>query len=139
MPGAGSAGPGPPASGPGDGGAAGQRQVPEPDVVNVSTQAYDREEPSTSYAADGVLLVVEAVSAESQVRDRETKPMTYAKAGIQHYRRIEPDGRRAVAYLDELDPATSTLGLAGIHRDRLTTSVPSPVDIDLTAVGQRRR
>src|SRR5437763_828909 len=60
----------------------GERQVPEPDVVLVTAEAYEREKPSTYYLADDVLLAVEVVSPDSQERDRHTKPRKYAAAGI---------------------------------------------------------
>ncbi|NGO67921.1 Uma2 family endonuclease [Streptomyces boncukensis] len=115
----------------------GKRQVPEPDVVVVTTQAYEREEPSTYYEPPDVALAVEAVSPDSEDRDRDTKPRKYASAGIPHYWRVENDRGRAVVYVYERDPATAVYALTGIHHDRLKLSVPFPVDVDLTAVGRR--
>lgn len=40
-------------------------------------------------------------------------------------------------YVFELEPATRTYAVTGIHHDRLKTDVPFPVDIDLTAVARR--
>jgi Uma2 family endonuclease len=61
----------------------------------------------TSYPASAVVLAVEVVSPESQVRDRERKPQVYARAGIRHFGRVaQSDGRPAVCVY-ELDPATS--------------------------------
>lgn len=76
----------------------------------------------------------EAPDAESEIRDRERKPVLYAQAGIVHFWRIEEKDDRPVAYVYELDPATRTYALMGIHHDRLKVSVPFDVDIDLTEI-----
>ncbi|ASU84117.1 Uma2 family endonuclease [Nocardiopsis gilva YIM 90087] len=113
----------------------GERQMPEPDVIVIAAEAVDPQ--ATHYLASDVLLAVEAVSPEFRERDRETKPQKYARAGIQHYWRIEQEGSRVVAYLYELDTVTACYAVWGIHHDRLKTSAPYPIDIDLTAVGRR--
>ncbi|MFC8528305.1 Uma2 family endonuclease [Nocardia sp. NPDC057227] len=115
----------------------GARQMPKPDVIVVSAEAYEREAPSTHYFAADVVLAVQAVSPDSEERDRDTKPVKYARAGIPHYWRIERRGSDAVAYLYEIDPATDRYSPAGIFHDRLRSSVPFPIDIDLTEVGRR--
>ena len=74
----------------------------------------------------------EVVSAESEVRDRERKPVIYAQAGIVHFWWVEETDDRPTVYVYELDPATRTYALMGIHHDRLKVSVPFDVDIDLT-------
>lgn len=113
----------------------GKRQMPEPDVVVVTAEAYDRAEPASYYLPDDVLIAIESVSPESETRDRETKPHKYAAAGIRHYWRVEEDSGNAVAYSHELDPARGGYVLTGIHHDRLRVSVPFDLDIDLTGVG----
>ncbi|MDS1271339.1 Uma2 family endonuclease [Lipingzhangella sp. LS1_29] len=115
----------------------GARQVPEPDILVVTAQAYDRDKPSTHYLPADVHLVVEAVSPDSVDRDRDTKPPKYAAAGIPHYWRVENAAGRAVVYAYERDPAATGYVPTGIHHDRLQVSVPYPIDIDLTAVGRR--
>ncbi|MEV2223111.1 Uma2 family endonuclease [Nocardia vinacea] len=115
----------------------GKRQMPEPDVLIVTAEAFVREDPSTYYFAEDLVLAVEAVSPDSEERDRETKPGKYAKAGIPHYWRIERRDADAVVYAYELDPGTRTYGLVGIFHDRLKISVPFPIDIDLTSIGRR--
>ncbi|MGW7521280.1 Uma2 family endonuclease [Streptomyces sp. NPDC054796] len=115
----------------------GKRQVPEPDVVVVTSEAYVRDEPSTYYFPEDVLIAVEAVSPDSEDRDRDTKPRKYAAAGFPHYWRVENDEDRAVVYTYERDPASGGYALTGIHHDRLKVSVPFTLDIDLTAVGRR--
>jgi hypothetical protein len=42
-------------------------------------------------------------------------------------------------YIYERDPATGAYVVTGIQHDKLTVTVPFGIDIDLTAVGARRR
>lgn len=114
-----------------------KRQAPEPDVVVVTAEAYERDEPSTYYVPEDVVLAIEAVSPDSEERDRDTKPRKYAKAGIRYYWRVENDEGRTVVYLYERDPATECFSLTGIHHDQLKTTAPFTIDIDLTSVGKR--
>ncbi|MCO8308340.1 Uma2 family endonuclease [Streptomyces sp. RKCA744] len=114
-----------------------KRQAPEPDVVVVTSEAYDRDEPSTYYVPEDVVLAVEAVSPDSEERDRDTKPRKYAKAGIQHYWRVENDRGRTVVYVYERDPANDCFALTGIHHNQLKCTAPFTIDIDLTSVGKR--
>ncbi|MEU5992551.1 Uma2 family endonuclease [Spirillospora sp. NPDC047418] len=114
------------------------RHAPEPDVLIVSAEAYEREEPSTYYRPEDVVLVVEAVSPDSEIRDREIKPRRYREAGIRYYWRVEEDEGRTVVYVYEFDPACAGYVLTGIHHDHLKVTGPFDIDIDLTAVGRRR-
>jgi Uma2 family endonuclease len=101
----------------------GQRQRPEPDVLVVRAEA----EPNLDQAwfpADAVVLAVEVVSPDSEVRDRQRKPQLYAEAGIPHFWRVENEGGAMVLYAFELDPATRQYGL------------PFAIDIDLTEIGR---
>ncbi|GAA2089026.1 hypothetical protein GCM10009801_53060 [Streptomyces albiaxialis] len=52
----------------------GKRQAPEPDVLVVTAEAYAREDPSTYYFPEDVVLAVEAVSPDSEDRDRTRSP-----------------------------------------------------------------
>ncbi|MFF8844604.1 Uma2 family endonuclease [Streptomyces sp. NPDC015127] len=107
----------------------------EPDLMVVSQSA--RTGPGqTSYAPDDVLLVVEIVSAESIARDREAKPVKYARAGIRHFWRVEENDGLPVVYVYELDPATHLYSLSDIHHKRLKLEVPFPLDVDLTALNR---
>ncbi|WP_433232681.1 Uma2 family endonuclease [Actinomadura formosensis] len=110
------------------------RQVPEPDVFVVTAEAYERDEPSTHYFPEDLVLVVEAVSPESVDRDRETKPRKYAAAGIKHFWRVEEVESRTVVYVYELDPATGVYVPTGIYHDQLKLTVPFDIEIDLTRV-----
>jgi Uma2 family endonuclease len=112
----------------------GHRQALEPDVMVIHAAASGG--PDTDrYQAPDVVLAVETVMPDSEVRDRERKPQLYAKAGIRHFWRVErgEDGLPAV-YVYELDPATGTYAVSGIHHNRLKLSVPFDIDIDLTAI-----
>ncbi|MFE3224770.1 Uma2 family endonuclease [Nocardia sp. NPDC059228] len=108
-------------------------QRPEPDVIAVRADRAGGPE-LTTYQADDVVLAVEVVSPESRSRDRERKPQLYSKAGISHFWRVENVDGRPVVYVYELDPATSTYALTGIHHDRLQLTVPFEMDIDLTEI-----
>ncbi|GGK76924.1 hypothetical protein Sme01_42640 [Sphaerisporangium melleum] len=111
----------------------GPRQRPEPDLTLIHDSA-DRGLDVTAYRAADVLLAVEVVSRDSEVRDRERKPQLYAAAGIPHFWRVEPNGRQATVYVYELDPATKAYALMGIHHDKLQLTVPFEIDIDLTEI-----
>lgn len=86
-----------------------------------------------------MLLAIEVVSDESVTRDRETKPVKYARARIPHYWRVENQDGAAVVYVFELEPATGAYTSTGIFHDRMKVSTPFTVDLDLTAIVSRRR
>ncbi|MEE4489679.1 Uma2 family endonuclease [Streptomyces sp. BE230] len=111
---------------------------PEPDVVVVRADAVESLR-QTRFPASSVLLAIEVVSDESVTRDRETKPVKYARAKIPHYWRVENQDGRAVVYVFELEPATGAYTSTGIFHDRMKVSAPFPVDLDLTAIVSRRR
>ncbi|MFE2726078.1 Uma2 family endonuclease [Kitasatospora sp. NPDC059327] len=108
------------------------RNRPEPDLLVVDERA-NTDSRRTSCEAGDVLLVVEVVSEESRERDRQVKPRKYAAAGIPHFWRVEDDGEgRPVVHTYELDPATLSYGLTGIHHKQLKLERPFPLDLDLT-------
>ncbi|MGC0414586.1 Uma2 family endonuclease [Embleya sp. AB8] len=109
----------------------GKRNRPEPDVVVAKVPL---EAKRTHYVAADVVLAVEIVSEESEERDRETKPLKYAKAGIPHFWRIEEENNLPVVHVFELEPATSTYVATAIERVRLELLVPFAIDIDLTTL-----
>ncbi|MEO3823552.1 Uma2 family endonuclease [Actinomadura sp. B10D3] len=115
-----------------------KRQAPEPDVLVVTAEAYERTDPSTYYFPEDVVLAVEAVSPESMIRDRDTKPRRYATAGIKHFWRVEDEDGRTVVYVYELDPAGCSYTPTGIYHDRLKVNVPFDIDIDISTIGRRR-
>jgi Uma2 family endonuclease len=109
----------------------GKRQRPEPDLVVVrAEEALDTTK--TSFQPSDVVLAVEVVSPDSEVRDRERKPQLYAAAGIAHFWRVENAEGRPTIYVYELDPANNAYSLTGIHHDLLKLTVPFDIDIDLT-------
>jgi Uma2 family endonuclease len=106
---------------------------PEPDVIVVpGDEVEDLDQ--TRLPAESVLLAVEVVSPGGVTRDRETKPVKYARAGIRHFWRVENQDGRAVVYVFEREPATGAYTSTGIFHDRLRLSVPFPVDTDLTDI-----
>lgn len=109
------------------------RQRPEPDVM-VITAAADEGPEQTTYQAEDVILVIEVVSPDSEARDRERKPQLYAGAGIEHFWRVENASGKPVVYVYELDPATRSYALTGIHHERLRLSIPFTIDIDLSEI-----
>jgi Uma2 family endonuclease len=111
----------------------GRRQRPEPDVLVLRAEAMQGPE-QTGFQPEDVVLVVEVVSPDSVLRDRERKPQLYAKAGIRHFWRVEKDSGLPVVYVYELDPATRAYALTGIHHERLKLTVPFDIDIDLTEI-----
>lgn len=114
----------------------GPRQRPEPDLLVVQAGAETSPD-QTAYLADGVELVVEVVSPDSEERDRERKPQLYAKAGIRHFWRVEDSsGGKIALYVYELDPATRTYALTGIYHDRVKLAFPFEIDLDLTELDQ---
>ncbi|MFG2024109.1 Uma2 family endonuclease [Streptomyces sp. NPDC048825] len=114
-----------------------KRNRPEPDVLVIRTDA-DAGPKQTWFRPEDVIIAVEVVSEDSEDRDREVKPQKYARAGIQHYWRVEEIEGLPVVYVYELDPATKVYGLTGIFHDKLELTVPFPIDIDLTAINRRR-
>ncbi|MER5463622.1 Uma2 family endonuclease [Streptomyces sp. NPDC002668] len=110
---------------------------PEPDVIVVQGDVV-KDRTQTRFPAESVVLAIEVVSTESVTRDRETKPVKYARAKIPHYWRVEDVDGRAVVYVFELEPATGAYTSTGIFHDRMKASVPFPVDLDLTQIKPRR-
>ncbi|MGW3634553.1 Uma2 family endonuclease [Streptomyces sp. NPDC005122] len=109
---------------------------PEPDVLAVRVPF---EPDRTRYLPEEVSLVVEVVSAESAGRDRVLKPFKYAQARIPFYWRVEDEKGLPVVHTYELDETTGAYVATGIHRERLTVSVPYDITIDLTSLVPRTR
>ncbi|WP_327289214.1 Uma2 family endonuclease [Streptomyces sp. NBC_01198] len=103
-----------------------RRSRPEPDVIAASVP-YTPER--TSFLPGDVALVVEVVSAESQDRDRRYKPGLYAEAGIRHLWRIEDEQGLPVIHTYGLDDTARAYVATGVHRARLATTVPFPLDL----------
>lgn len=107
----------------------GPRQRPEPDLIVINADA-DLGLNVTAYQPADVLLAIEVVSPDSTTRER--KPQLYAAAEIPHFWRVEQKDGRPTVYVYELDPATRSYALMGIHHDKLHLSSPFEIDIDLT-------
>ncbi|MGC9494792.1 Uma2 family endonuclease [Streptomyces sp. WG7] len=113
------------------------RNGPEPDVSVVRADAVTGLD-QTSFRATDVLLAVEVVSPESESRDRTTKPLKYAAAGIPHFWRVEKGGTDGspVVHVHELDLRTKAYAHMGLHRDRIKVDKPYAIDIDLGGISQ---
>ncbi|MFJ4838265.1 Uma2 family endonuclease [Streptomyces sp. NPDC088746] len=110
---------------------------PEPDVIVVDDEVMQNLD-RTRLPAESVRLAIEVVSPESGSRDRETKPVKYARVKIPHFWRVENHNGRAVVYVFELEPATGSYTSTGVFHDRMKVSVPFEADFDLTAILPRR-
>ncbi|MGV9313067.1 Uma2 family endonuclease [Streptomyces sp. NPDC003691] len=108
-----------------------RRNRPEPDLM-VVPRATRKNRRQTWYAPEHLLLAVEITSPDSEQRDREVKPLKYARAGIPHYWRVECVNDAPVVYVYELDPASLTYVVTGIHHKQLKLDRPFDIDIDLT-------
>ncbi|WP_405802014.1 Uma2 family endonuclease [Streptomyces sp. NBC_01506] len=116
------------------------RNGPEPDISVVRAEAVTNLEQTRFQAAD-VLLAVEVVSPDSEVRDRDAKPRKYAAAGIPYFWLVDIAGsdQHPVVRVYELDPVSKTYALSGIHHERLKTAVPFTIDMDITLDALKRR
>jgi Uma2 family endonuclease len=103
-----------------------------PDMLVIDAAADDDER--TFYRPGEVRLVVEVVSVESEERDRKSKPPRYAEAGLAHFWRVEENDGEPVVHVYELDPATRTYAVTGIHHGKLSVPVPFPIVVDLDAL-----
>jgi Uma2 family endonuclease len=114
------------------------RQRPEPDVIVLGPDAVINKG-VTCFRAEDVVLAVEVVSPDSEVRDRQRKPTLYADAGIPHFWRVEEINDMPAVFVYEIDPATKSSVITGVHHDRLKVSVPFDIDIDLTTLYKSRK
>lgn len=92
---------------------------PEPDAVVVRGDVVDEGPGQTRFPAEAVILAVEVVSEDTVSRDRETKPLKYARAKIPHYWRVENEDGRAAVHVFELEPTTGSYASVGIFRERM--------------------
>jgi Uma2 family endonuclease len=108
------------------------RQAPEPDVCIVRRGALPDDLEATMLHASDVRLVVEVVSPDSEIRDKERKPQIYAAAGIPRYWIVDREGRTSIVHVYELDPVHRAYGPATTFRDRVEVVLPFPVQVDLS-------
>lgn len=117
----------------------GKYQRPQPDLIVYRDRGDDDWQSDTHIPPEDVLLVVEVVSEESQDRDRTTKPMKYAAAGIPHFWRIEREANGPGIHVYELDGTREPRYVPiTIARERLELDVPFTIDIDVKALAGRR-
>lgn len=81
-----------------------------------------------------VTLAVEIVSPGSVITDRVDKPAEFAAAGIPHYWRVELDSLEVHTHAVPTNRGYRQLDM---HRARLVTDRPFPVDVDLAALLRR--
>ncbi|GAA2922153.1 hypothetical protein GCM10020221_17910 [Streptomyces thioluteus] len=111
--------------------------VRKPDVV-----VYDKTDLDVFAAectpVDKVKLAVEVVSTGSRSDDRIRKPALYAEAGVPSYWRVELEDDRRIAvqefWLPVGERAYIPAPLHPVHREKLVTEVPFPMEIDLTTL-----
>ncbi|GAB2484869.1 Uma2 family endonuclease [Nocardiopsis aegyptia] len=120
----------------------GKHQRPEPDLLVYRYEDEDDEHldwyRATHVPPEDVLIAVEIVSEESQDRDRTTKPLKYALAGIPHFWRIEREEQGPAIHVFELDGTRDPRYVpTTIARERLKLDVPFPIDIDVKALSRR--
>lgn len=70
-----------------------------------------------------------AAPAGWTVEAQRYKPTLYAEAGIRCMWRVEDEQGLPVIHTYERDDTTGAYVPTGVHRERLTTSVPFPVDL----------
>ncbi|WP_018654665.1 Uma2 family endonuclease [Actinomadura flavalba] len=108
----------------------GARQRPEPDIVVYRQTVPDDDGDRTFLLPEEVLLVVEVVTPESEIRDRLTKPARYASAGIPHFWRVENDAGRPVVHVFGEAAAGAYVPVA-IHRGTMKLDLPFSLEIEL--------
>jgi Uma2 family endonuclease len=80
-----------------------------------------------------VLLVVEVVSPGSETTDRIVKADQYARAGIAFYWRVEQAATGTpLVHTYVLDAATGRYREGELFTERILTSTPFPIDLDLS-------
>ncbi|BEL08364.1 hypothetical protein Q0Z83_065550 [Actinoplanes sichuanensis] len=89
-----------------------RKQRPEPDVVVVRGDA-EASLSVTCYPAEAVVLAVEVVSPESEIRDRVLKPQLYAEAGIPFFWRVEAVEGKPVVHAFERAPESAPTSRSG--------------------------
>jgi Uma2 family endonuclease len=110
---------------------------PRPDVVVARVEHYEH----SPFPIEDALLVVEAVSPTSALRDTETKRGLYARAGVPSYWIVVPDREKPTISLAELALRSETKEYRYVTHytsEVFETTVPWPVRIDLPALTARR-
>ncbi|MEW1545266.1 Uma2 family endonuclease [Streptomyces tsukubensis] len=110
----------------------GPRDRPEPDLAVVPGTAWTGND-QTSYPGTAVLLAVEVTLPDSEQRDREVKPLLYARAGIAHYWRVETGPDTLTVHVHELDTGTGRYRRTDVQRGGLAVCRPFRVSADLAS------
>ena len=105
-----------------------KRSAPEPDLSIARASAFDWDKTVLSPA--DVVLAAEAISPESEERDREDKPLIYAAMGIPTFWLIER-GPTLAPIVHEHQLYGGSYRLMHTHIGHLKTEVPFPIDIPL--------
>lgn len=105
-----------------------KRTFPEPDLCVVRVEATGAD--VSWYDPADVLLAVEAVSPESEERDRQDKPRMYAEMGISGFWLVERDDSDLPVIYEHrlLDGRYSQIA---VHRERLRTAYPFSIDVGM--------
>lgn len=124
----------------------GKQQRPEPDLAVYRYDPDDEEERhrDTYVLSEEVLIAVEILSEEPEDRDRTTRPMKYARAGIPRFWRVEHENGDAAIHVYELaDTKERRYVPVTVPRKRLQLQQPFAIDLDVTSLAthpaQRRR
>ncbi|MBP2403649.1 Uma2 family endonuclease [Streptomyces syringium] len=114
-----------------------ENNVRKPDVVVFDATDLDIFAVECT-SVDRVRLAVEVVSTGSKSEDRIRKPALFAEAKVPHYWRIELESDRRLAVHEFWLPVDSRSYIPApmhpVHREKLVTELPFPVEIDLTAL-----
>ncbi|MEU1374302.1 Uma2 family endonuclease [Streptomyces triculaminicus] len=111
--------------------------VRKPDVVVYDKTNLDIFTAECTPASE-VKLAVEVVSPGSRSDDRFRKPALFAEANVPCYWRIELEQDRRLAVHEFWLPVGEQSYIAAplhpVHREKLVTDLPFPLEIDLTAL-----
>ncbi|MEO3808839.1 Uma2 family endonuclease [Sphaerisporangium sp. B11E5] len=111
-----------------------KKQRLEPDISVIRATA-DLGHDVTAYQATDVVLAIEVVSRDSQIRDRERKPQIYARAGIPYFWRIEQEDA-PTAYIHTLERHVGAYTTIEVRRGLFNVDVPFPIEIDLNDINK---
>lgn len=106
--------------------------VPVPDLMAVSRSSVTAR--SYAFVPTDIHLAVEIVSPRTKTKDRKFRPVQYAEAGIPVFWRVENEDDAMVIHTFELSPGTGGYVAARVHRERLVTDHPFPIDTEIPPV-----
>ncbi|WP_035696642.1 Uma2 family endonuclease [Glycomyces tenuis] len=103
-----------------------RKSRPEPDLLMVAPEP-DYNSATKWFRPEDVVLVMEVESPESEARDRELKPMMYARAGIGVYVRVS-EGPDAVPVIHRYHLENGKYRLIDEYQGRLVLDKPIQID-----------